>query len=122
MLTAARVNIAVQNNATFEDAFQFGTAGDTSWSFTGQSFVMDIKGEKDDTVALLSLTSGAGQIVVDDVVQRILHFNVSDTALNAALKVGEYQYDLIMFDGSSPSVRVALMGGELRVKQGVTQP
>jgi hypothetical protein len=81
---------------------------------------MDIKANKYDVTPLLTLTSAGGQIVVDDAVQRILHFNVPDTTILASLPIAEYQYDLIMLDASTPAVRVPLMSGEIKVKQGVT--
>lgn len=118
--TAACVNMVVPNNATWEDAFKFGTDGDTTWSFTGQSFRLDVKGNRNDTVALLTLSTALGSIVVDDVVQRVLHLNVPDADIVAALHVGEYVYDLIMFDASFPSIRVNLMRGNICVTQGIT--
>jgi hypothetical protein len=119
--TSAWVNIHASNNATLQDAFQFGTTGDTSWSFTGQHFIMEIKASRDDVTPLLTLDDAAGEIVVDDAVQRVLHLNVSMTALQAALPVNDYVYDLIMFDGSVPPVRVQLMQGHFYLKQGVTE-
>ena len=118
-ITSAEVDIVIQNNSTWIDAFQFGTVGDTSWSFTGQTFQLDVKGNKDQAAALLSLTTGAGTIVVDDAVLRVLHFLVPDSVVKAALQVGEYEYELIMIDGSTPPVRVPLMAGELHVTQGI---
>ncbi len=118
--TSARVNLVVSNNATWEDAFQFGTVGDTSWDLTGQRFRMDVKASRDDTTALFTLSTANGRIVVDDVVQRVIHFNVADTVLAAALPPSEYVYDLVMYDNSTPTVRVQLMHGEVRVRQGVT--
>ncbi len=117
--TAAKVDMKVYNNATWNDAFQFGTTGDTSWSFTGKTFSMDVKRDKYDDVALFSLTTGNGRIVVDDVTERVLHFLVPDADFNAILLVGEYVYDLIMIDGAS--VRTRLMHGEIHVKQGETE-
>jgi hypothetical protein len=118
--TCAHVDLIIFDNATFEDAFQFGVTGDTTWSFTGQNFRMDIKGSPDDAVALLSLLSSAGQIVVDDAVTRVLHFNVPESAIQAALTPGEYVYDLIMFDASVPPVRVPLMRGCVTVCHGIS--
>lgn len=119
-ITRATVNIVIQDNATWIDAFQFGTVGDTSWSFTGQHFRLDIKPTIDSPTALLSLTDAAGTIVVDDPVARVLHVNVSEAALLAAtLLPAEYVYELVMFDTSTPAVRVPLMGGELVVKHGL---
>ena len=120
MLTAAKVDIEIVNNATFQDAFMFGTAGDTSWSFSGQTFKMEIKANKFDTTPILTLNSGT-TIIVDDVVQRILHFNVPDATIQASLPIAEYQYDLVMIDGSTPAIRVPLMSGEIKVRQGVTE-
>jgi hypothetical protein len=118
--SAAQVDILYANNGTLFDAFQFGAPTDT-WTLTGQSFVMDIKASRDDATPLLTLTSGAGQIIVDDATQRIVHFNVADTVMNAALAVGTYVYDLVMFDGSTPPIRIPLMEGHFYVQQGVTE-
>lgn len=118
-ITSACVDIAIQDNATWEDAFQFGTVGDTTWSFTGQTFRLDIKASRDDASPLLSLTSGSGAIVVDDVVQRVLHMNVPEATITPTLPVATYQYELMMIDGSTPAIRVPLMHGELTVTHGV---
>lgn len=119
--TAARINIKASNNVTLQDAFQFGTVGDTSWSFVGQSFKLEVKASLDDVAPLLTLTSAGGSIVVDDVVQRVLHLNLDYIALQAALPVGEYVYDLIMFDASTPPIRVQLMKGCFTLVQGVVE-
>lgn len=119
--TVATVNMTVLNVGTWRDAFQFGTAGDTTWSFTSQTIHMDVKASSDDTLALLSLTTANGRIIVDDATQRILHFNVDETTLQAALHPGDYVYDLVMLDGSSPAIRVPLMQGTVTIQQGVTQ-
>lgn len=120
-LTAAWVNITTGDNVTLQDAFQFGVVGDTSWSFTGQSFKLEVKASRDDIAPLLTLTSVGGSIIVDDVVQRVLHLNLDYISLQAALPVGEYVYDLIMFDASAPPVRVPLMQGCFVLKHGVTE-
>lgn len=119
--TCAVVNITVLNTVTWLDAFQFGRAADTTWSFVGQNFHLEIKASRDDAAALLSLSSLDGTIVVDDAVQRVLHINVTEAAVQAALPVGTYVYDLVMYDGSTPPIRVPLMQGEVEVKQGVTE-
>jgi hypothetical protein len=120
-VTAARVDIVTPDNTTWTDAFQFGIQGDTSWSFTGQSFRLDIKGNKyTQSVALLSLLSAAGQLVVQDPVQRILQMNVPEATLTGSLVPGEYQYDLIMFDASVPPIRIALMYGNFKLVHGVS--
>lgn len=120
METSAPVRIKIPDNATFADAFQFGNVGDLTWSFTGKSFRMDIKGNKEDLVPRLSLTSGAGQIIVDDPINRILHFNVQDVVLRTALVPGKYFHDFVMIDGSVPPIRVVLMHGSFEFAHGVT--
>ncbi len=119
--TAARVDMVISNNATWQDAFQFGTSGDTSWSFVGQSFFVDVKGTRDDPAPLLALSTNAGTIVVDDVVLRVLHFNVDDSEILSSLPITEdcepYVYDLVMVNGNT---RVVLMWGKIYVEQGVT--
>jgi hypothetical protein len=121
ILTAAIVNMVTQDNATFQDAFQFGTLGDTTWSFAGMTFEMSVKASRDDVTPLVTFTSGAGQIVVDSVVLRVLHFNVPDTTIQADLPAAIYVYDFIMLDGSSPAIRTPLMQGKLEVTRGVTE-
>lgn len=118
--TRATVDMAIDNNATWEDAFQFGDTDDTSWDLVGQSFRMDVKTDRDSVVALLTLTTDNGRIVVDDVTQRVIHLNVDDGTIVNSLLPGKYVYDLVMYDASSPTVRVVLMGGEIRVSQGIT--
>lgn len=119
--TSAIVNIATQDNVTLQDAFQFGTPGDTSWSLTGMAFTMEVKASRDDITPLIELTSGAGQIIIDDVVQRVVHLNVPDTAIQASLPVATYVYDFIMYDTSVPPIRTVLMQGRLYVSKGVTE-
>jgi hypothetical protein len=128
--SSAPVDFVEQDNATMADAFQFdpppygltGATGCTGpqWNFVGQNFRMDIKRRRDDESALLSLTSDAGEIVVDDETNRILHFNVPETTLTGALIPGWYYYDFIMYDGSSPPIRVPLMHGWFRLVHGIT--
>lgn len=98
----------------------FGVPGDTTWSFTGQSFRLDVKEDRLSPTPLLSLSSTAGTIVVDDAVQRVLNFNVPEATLQATLVPGEYWYDLVMQDTSSPPIRVVLMKGKVKVQLGIT--
>ena len=118
--TAAVVNFSVPNNATWTDAIEFTDPDETGWSLTGQSFVMELKGNPNDTSPLLELTSAAGEIVVVSAADRIIQFNVPYSALVAALKVGEYVYDFIMYDNSIPPVRTMLMQGIVDLTQGIT--
>lgn len=122
--TSANVTLTAAKNATFNDSIQFdppvpGVVG-PAWTLTNQNFQLDIKANWESAVALLSISSAAGQIVVDDTTQRILHFNVPDSIIQAALIPGCYIYDFIMFDGAAPPVRVQLMHGEFFVGDGVT--
>jgi hypothetical protein len=121
-VTSARVDCILQTNATWTDAFQFGTLGDYSWSFTGQNFRLDLKSNKyTQTASLLSLTSGAGQIQVQSTTLRILNMNVPEaTFASAGIIPGTYDYDLIMYDSSAPNVRIPLMHGKVHMKQGVS--
>lgn len=121
--TSANVKLTENNNATMQDALQFdpkltGTTG--TWNFSNKKFRLDIKGNREQLVPLLSLTSDAGQIVVDDVTLRILHFNVPESVLQAALVPGCYFYDFVMYDLSTPPVRTVLMHGEFVLKDGIT--
>lgn len=122
--SSANVDLIAANNATFGDALQFdppvpGVTG-PAWSFSGQNFRLDVKPNFETASPLLSLTSAASQIIVDDVTQRILHFNVPEGVISAALIPGTYLYDFIMFDASVPAVRVVLMHGRFIVTDGVT--
>lgn len=116
--SSSHVKIVTAYNASFQEAYQFDDADDTSWNFSNKTFRMDIKGNYEQDVALLSFTSGAAEIVVDDVTLRILHFNVPEATIQAAVPPGSYVYDLIMTD--SGNVRVPLMHGEFILTQGVT--
>lgn len=120
-VTSALVDMVIQNNATWEDAFQFGDADDTSWTLTGQNFILEVKASRDDVAALLTLSTANSRIVVDSVSLRVIHFLVDDAVIKAALKPATYVYDLVMFDGAVPPVRVPLMHGSVEVCQGVTQ-
>ncbi len=121
--SSANVDITTSNNATFSDAFQFdppipGVTG-TSWTIA-PNLRMDVEPNHEQNTALVSFTSAAGQIVIDDAVTRVIHFNVPDTVIQAALVPGRYIYDLIMFDNSSPPIRTVLMHGKFYVTDGVT--
>jgi hypothetical protein len=122
--SSAHIDLVVANNATFGDALQFdppvpGVTG-PAWSFSGQNFRLDIKPNFETALPLLSLTSAAGQIVVDDVTQRILHFNVPESVIAAALIPGCYLYDFVMYSNDVPPIRVVLSHGKFSVTDGVT--
>jgi hypothetical protein len=121
-VTAARADLQFANNTTWMDAFQFGTLGDTTWTLAGQTFSMDIQINPYDTTPMLQLNTANGRIVVDDIVQRVLHFNVTPTDIQANLRPGIYVYDLVMVDTAIPPSRVSLMYGTVEVIQGVTYP
>jgi hypothetical protein len=119
--TSAPTDLKIANNATWMDAFQFGTPGDTTWSFDNQGFELDVQLNRYDTVPKLSLSVTNGRIVVDDPVQRVLHFDVKPDDLQVALSPGVYVYDLVMVDSATDD-RTLLMHGKLYVGQGVTYP
>lgn len=121
-VTSAHVDLQIDNNGTWQDAFQFGEPLDTTWTLTGQTFSMDVQLSAYDTVPLLHMSSATGQIIIDDVIQRVIHFNVAPTVLQTSLTPGSYVYDLVMLDGSTPPIRVPLMHGALFVNQGITYP
>lgn len=128
--TSANVMIIAANNTTMQDAIQFdgppgitGITGGTGpyWTFDNKEFRLDIKGNREVDTPLLSLTSEAGEIVVDSTTLRVLHFNVSEATLQAALPPGKYVYDFIMIDKTvTPNVRIPLMHGEFVLTNGVT--
>ena len=118
-VTSARVDLWIDNNGTWMDAFQFGEPADTTWTLDGQEFELDVQ-LNPYTAPLLSLSVVNGRIFVDDVAQRVIHFNVAPDDIQASLRPGLYVYDLVMVNGSG--VRVPLMHGTLQVQQGVTYP
>jgi hypothetical protein len=119
-VTSARVDLHIDNNGTWMDAFQFGEPDDTTWTLDDQAFELDVQRSPYDEVPLLSLSTVDGRIVVDDLIQRVIHMNVAPAIIQAFLRPGEYVYDLVMVD--SANVRVPLMHGVLEVAQGVTYP
>ena len=120
-VTSARWDMQLDNNGTWMDAFQFGEPDDTTWTLAGQSFELDVQLNPYDLVPLLHLDTTSGRIVVADVVQRVIHFNVDPDDIQAALRPGAYVYDLVMVE-TGTGVRVPLMHGTLTVAQGVTYP
>lgn len=120
-ITCAIVDLINQDNQTIQDAFRFGTAGDTTWSLNGMLFKMEVKASRDDVAPLVTWTSGGGQIIVDDPVQRVLHLNVPYNVIQAALPPAEYVYDFLMIDGSVPPIRTPLMQGKFTIVRGVTE-
>lgn len=117
--TAAIVDLVCANTVTFQEALQFGLPTDT-WVLA-PNFKMEIKADRSDPTAIIAFSTALGTIVVDDPVQRTIHFNVAEAAIQAALPVGEYVYDLVMFDGSAPPIRTLLAQGRFFVTQGVTE-
>lgn len=116
-----RVDIVIPTNAWWVDSFQFGDLGDTTWSFVGKSFLLDVKQNATDTTPMLSCSSAGGTLVVTDTINRILNMLVTDIAIRSAFPSlnGTYKYDLIMVDNSTGE-RDMLMYGELCVVTGVT--
>jgi hypothetical protein len=119
-VTSARVDLAVDNNGTWSDAFQFGDPDDLSWTLAGCAFELDVQRSQYDTVPLVSMSTGNGKILIDSDAQRVIHFDLPASEIQASLQPGVYVYDLVMID--STTVRVPLMHGTLTVTQGVTYP
>lgn len=117
--TRSEVNIGIMNNASWDDAFQFSTpSSDLQWNLDGQGFVLQVKHRKEDTVILVELSTNASTIIIDDSELRVIHLNYPPNLIQENLIPGEYVYDLLMFD--EDGVVVNLMGGELKVIQGIT--
>ncbi|HEX6825744.1 MAG TPA: hypothetical protein VF077_05440 [Nitrospiraceae bacterium] len=119
-VTSAEVNLEIDNNGTWMDAFQFGKPNDHNWTLKDQTFELDVQRNAYDLVPLLSLTTVNGRIIVDDENQRVIHFNVPAADIQENLDPGIYVYDLVMINAFDQ--RVPLMHGTLEVVQGVTYP
>jgi hypothetical protein len=118
--TTATEHLAVDNNSTWRDAFQFSNADDQTWNLAGCTFEMDVQRNSYDLVPLLSMSTTNGQIVIADPVQRVIYFNVSPGDIQASLKPGKYLYDLVMIEPTD--VRTLLMHGTVTIQQGITYP
>ena len=116
--TSAHVDLRIDNNGTWQDAFQFGKPGDITWTLAGQSFTMEVQRNRYDTVPLLTMSTADGTIIVADAAQRVIYFNVEPTEIKANLNPGIYVYDLLML--SDGGVYTPLMHGSLQVCKGVT--
>ena len=121
-VTSAHVDLRIDDNGTWQDAFQFGTPTDTTWTLTGQTFEMDVQRTRYDATPLISLTTANGRIIIDDVVQRVIHFNVAPTDIQTNLKPGTYVYDLVMLSSDATPIRTPLMHGKVCIEHGVTYP
>jgi len=119
--TSAQVDITISDGSTWQDAFQFGTPGDFTWQLQ-PGWEMEVKLDRYQTTPLLNPSTANGQIIVDDINQRVIHLNVPPSVIQAALQPGNYCYDLVMSDSSVPPIRTVLMHGRLRVVRGVSQP
>jgi hypothetical protein len=120
--TSAHLDFKIDNNGTWSDAVQFGTPPGYDWNLVGQNFELQVKRNRYDTTALLDMTTANGKIIVDDYYQRVIHFYVAPTEIQASLTPGEYVYDLVMADAANPALRVPLLHGVVEVEQGVTGP
>ena len=114
-----RVDIEIDNNVWWDDAFQFGDPLDFTWTLSGLNFFLNINLTPTDPTPQLALTSAAGQIVVQDPIGRVLSMLVPDTTIRAHLPPGRYVYDLIMVNQITGQTD-GLMYGDLHVKQGIT--
>lgn len=131
--TAARVDISVASNTTFQDPYQFDPVGMTgcpppppywpcgatgpNWTLTNQNFSFDVKTDINTPSLAAQYTSSAGQITVTDAIQRIINMNVPPAVLKL-LVPATYIYQLYMFDNSNPPIVVQLMYGNFTVRPG----
>ncbi len=123
--TSAEVNFKISNDATWNDAIQFGPLADgTQWSFpASRTFLMDVKRNRYDASPLLQLSTANGRIITWDADLRLIQLNVSIADLQAALPPGDYVYSFIMDDPvTTPHQRTQLMHGSVCVGQGPTYP
>jgi hypothetical protein len=118
-LPLTRVDIEIMNTTWWDDQFQFGDPNDFTWTLNGLTFYLGIKRHDEDATPIVTFTSAAGQIVVQDPINRILGMFVPDATIRANLPEGKYIYDLIMVANSNGQTD-GLMYGELSVKQGIT--
>jgi hypothetical protein len=116
-VTSARVDLCIDNNGTWSDAFQFGKPGDLTWTLENK-FEMEVQRSEYDEVPLLFMDVTGGKIIIDDPVQRVIHFNVTAPEIRSQLRPGQYVYDLVMV--AANGVRTPLMHGTVTVVQGVT--
>lgn len=114
-----RVDMEIDNNLWWTDAWQFGDPLDQTWTLNGRNFYLSVKKHVDDATPLLTCTDTAGQIVVQDATLRVLAMLVPDGTIRNALPPGRYDYDLIMVLIATGQVD-GLMYGSLEVKQGIT--
>jgi hypothetical protein len=119
--TSAHIDFTIDNNGTWSDAVQFGTPPNFEWNLLGQNFEMQVKRNRYDATALLDMSTANGKIIVDDYYQRVIHFYVAPTEIQASLAPGQYVYDLVMEDAANPALRVPLLHGCVEVTQGVTE-
>lgn len=123
--TSALVKFKISNDATWNDAIQFGPLADgTTWAFpAGVTFLMDVKRNRFDASPLLLLSTANGRIINLSSSLRLIQFNVSIADLQAALPPGDYVYSFIMDDPiTTPSQRTQLMHGDVCVGQGPSYP
>ena len=123
--TSAFVQFKISNDATWNDAVQFGPLADgTEWSFpAGATFLMDVKRNRYDASPLLQLSTANGRIVNLSNTLRLVQFNVAIADILSSLPPGDYVYSFIMDDPVTiPSQRTQLMHGDVCVGQGPTYP
>ena len=70
-------------------------------------------------VPQIQYTSSDGQIIVQDVNQRIVSTNVSPARIQQNSPPSTYIYNFLMFDNSNPPVYTLLMYGKFIVKPGI---
>lgn len=123
-------------------SFVPNTGTGPAWTLTGQNFRFNIKSNWLQSQPLMTIDSGpTGQqmIIIQDVNSRIISTQVPDTVLFGSAWPGgvtgvtgatgpglipgcEYYYDLVMYDGSTPPIKIQLMHGKFALFVGTGNP
>jgi len=116
---STRVDFSVVDNGDWEDALQLGDPEDQTWNLNGAAFYLDIKGDDDDASSLLSLSTGAGTIVVNDPIGRVISMNLPHAQWGQVVERGKpYRYDMLMVQAG---VQTPVFHGELKMHHGITK-
>lgn len=95
----AIVNITVENDADFYQAFQYQTVSGAPINITGATLWMMLRRHAQDDTALMRLGSDTGEIVLTDPVNGLFTIYIAQIEL-ARLGLGEYDHSLIMGVGT----------------------
>lgn len=103
----------ITDNADWLQPLVFTDRGGAPYDMTGSTLRVDFKASRDDPAAVLSLTTGNGGIVSDDLANGAISLSIADFAVAP----GDYVGDLIRITGGA---REHLLDVTLNVVRGVT--